>query len=412
MTENQQSAKGRSVVPNFIRKIPGTIWTLSFVSLLMNSSSTIISSLSPIFIIGLLGGNSLDLGFVRGITEALAYVIKLCSGVLSDYIGRRKILVLIGYAAAIFTKPIFMMATSVFTYMSAQTIERVANGLRDTPRDALVADTSPKGMKGTCFGLRQGMASLGSTIGGIFCWQILSHLGDDEPSIRAVYIIAIIPIVLAVLLLCFGVKDAVGITALKKRKGFPIKREDLRELGGEYWYFIFVSLVFMMSRFSESFLVYRAQTLGLGVQYQALILTIMYLFYTPTVKLVGIWSDNADRRQFLAAGFIFMIVSCAILGSATEIWQVFLGVAVYGVHFGATQGTLYALVSDYSLKHLKGTTFGIFNVTCAIGMCSSSILMGYLWDRHSAEVAFYVNAGIAVVATFFLLFLKPSQRDS
>ncbi len=406
MTSNQKAG-----IPSLIKRIPSTIWTLAFVSLLMNSSSIIISSLSPIFIIGLLGGSSFDLGVVRGTTEALAYVVKLFSGVLSDYIGRRKLLVLIGYSAAMFTKPVFMVAKSVYMYMFAQTVERIANGLRDTPRDALVSEVSPKELKGTCFGLRQGMATLGSTVGAVLCWQILKNMGGDETAIRSIYLISIIPIILAVALLYFGIKDPKGLSALKTRKGFPIKREDLRELGKDYWYFIFVSLIFMMTRFSESFLVYRSHTVGLEVKYQSLVLAVMYLCYTPAVKLVGLWSDKADRKLFLLCGFILMVISCIILGSATTVNEVMVGVAIYGLHFGATQGTLYALVSDYSPKHIKGTTFGIFNITCAIGMWVSSMLMGGLWDRHGADVAFFVNASVALVAVIFLLFLKAPKRS-
>ncbi|MDR2416840.1 MAG: MFS transporter [Holosporales bacterium] len=387
-------------------RIPSTVWVLSIVSLLTNSSSVVITALTPLFITGILGGTSIDVGHIRGFTEALSYIVKLFSGVLSDYIGKRKILVLIGYACAALTKPLFATASGLFMYATAQTMERVANGMRDTPRDALIADCAPKGRKGVCFGLRQSMACAGSAIGAFLCYQVMHVTGSN---IRLTYFLAIIPIIIAVILLHVGVEEPKNLSRLKdsKRKGFPIRREELVMLGSRYWMFVSVVLVFMLVRFSESFLVLKAQTQGLEAKYASLILLVMYTFNTPAARIVGKLSDYTDRRVFLLFGFSILLISCVILALSDSIFMTMVGVALYGIHHGATQGTFYAMVADYSPQKLKGTAFGVFNLVCAIGMLISNAIIGHLWHLYSPAIAFFTPSVIVLLAIIGVVFVKP-----
>ena len=405
--DNTSSQTGSSQTEG--NRIPRTVWILGIVSLFMNSASVIITALTPFFITQVLGSSAATVGHVRGFTEALSYLVKLCSGVLSDYIGKRKVLILLGYGCAAITKPMFGLAHNIYQYTIAQVIERVANGMRDTPRDALIADCVPKKLKGTSYGIRQSFATAGSLIGSLGCYFLLSYFatkGSSTDNVRIVYFLATIPSLIAVFLLFWGVSEPKGMIKLKDRKGFPIKKSDLKQLGGRFWFFVSVLLLFMTSRFSEAFLVLKAQELGWDLKHISLVLSVLYLFNSVTSKICGNLSDRIDRRVFLGLGFLLMMCSCLIVAYSTSIAVLLIGVAVYGIHYGATQGTFYALVADYSPSHIKGTSFGVFNLVCAIGMLGSNSLTGELWKLFGSHTAMLVEAGIAFSAFIMLLFLK------
>ncbi|MDR1333606.1 MAG: MFS transporter [Holosporaceae bacterium] len=396
---------------SFVFGLPKLVWIVGIVSFFSNSASVIITAFSAEFIINILGASPSDLGYIRGLSEALSYLVKMASGVFSDWLGRRKILMLIGYLCAALAKPMFAFCQGLKLYVTAQILERITNGLRDTPRDALIADCTPKELKGASYGVRQSCAFMGSMVGAIIGFLILRYFGGAEIVIRRIYLFATLPIFVAVLLIHFGIKEPANIVRLKDRKGFPIKKADVSQLGKDFWYYMLICFVFMCSRYSESFLVYRAQHLGLQVQYAPLVLALMYLFNSPTSRIVGNWSDKHERKLFLAFGFCMMLVSCVILAFATEIWQVLIGVAVYGIHYGATQGTFYAMVSDYSPPHIKGTSIGIFNLVCCVGMCFSNAITGELWKRCGAETTFLVNSAITFVATVGVMFIHNRRKE-
>lgn len=401
--ENNESPKTTKA------SIPMTIWILGAVSFFSNSASVVITALTPEFIIHVLGSNPAVLGYIRGFSESLSYLIKLVSGVFSDWLGKRKILILIGYLCAAFAKPMFALSKGLGLYVSAQLLERITNGLRDTPRDALIADCTPKELKGASYGIRQSFAFLGSMVGSISCYFILANCtGSSSESIRLVYLLASIPILIAVGLIYFGIQDP-KISSLKSRKGFPIKKSDMKQLGGHFWYYMVVCFVFMCSRYSEAFLALRAKELGLSLKYIPLVLAVMYLFNAPTAKIIGSWSDRRDRKVFLAFGFCMMLASCMVLALATEIWHVMVGVAIYGIHYGATQGTFYAIVADYSPSQIKGTSIGIFNLVCCLGMAISNVITGNLWHIYGAEIVFLTNAVISFMATIGVMFIKPNK---
>lgn len=387
-------------------KIPQAIWIVGIVSFFSNAASVIITAFSPQFIINILGGSPAAMGYIRGLSEALSYLMKMASGVISDWLGKRKLLMMIGYLCAAFAKPMFAFCNGLGLYTTAQLLERITNGLRDTPRDALIADCAPKELKGACYGIRQSCAFLGSMVGSIGAFFALCYFGTSTTVLRMTYLFAAVPILVAVLLIYFGIKEP-KIEGLKsKRKGFPIKISDMKQLGSHFWYYLFVCFVFMCARYSESFLVYRAQSLGMDVKYAPLVLAIMYLFNSPTSRIVGNWSDRHDRKLFLAFGFCMMLVSCVLIALANNFWMVMAGVAVYGIHYGATQGTFYAMVSDYSPPQIKGTSIGLFNLVCCFGMCISNILTGEFWKHYGAEWTFIIISAISFTAAIGIMFVK------
>ncbi len=404
--------KSNQLNTSYTSKIPKTIWIVGIVSFFSNTASVVITAFSPEFIINILGGTPAAMGYIRGLSEALSYLMKMASGVISDWLGKRKILMLFGYLCAAFAKPMFAFCNGLGLYTAAQILERITNGLRDTPRDALIADCAPKELKGASYGIRQSCAFLGSMVGSIIAFFALWYFGTSVTTLRMVYLFATVPILTSVLLIYFGISEPKNIVSLKdKRKGFPIKIADMKQLGTHFWYYMFVCFIFMCARYSESFLVYRAQSLGLDVKYAPLVLAVMYLFNSPTSKIVGNWSDKHDRKLFLAFGFCMMLASCIILALAHSFWLVIVGAAVYGIHYGATQGTFYAMVSDYSPPQIKGTSIGIFNLVCCLGMGISNILTGEFWKHYGAEWTFIVISAISFIAAICMMFVKkPNKR--
>jgi MFS family permease len=264
-------------------------------------------------------------------------------------------------------------------------------------------------MKGRSYGARQCCAFTGSMVGSLFTFLILYFFGSEELVIRMIYLIAAIPLAVSVELMCYGIKDPKGISGLKKRKGFPIRKSDMKQLGKRFWYFIFVCFVFLCSRFSETFLILRAQNLGFGVKYASLVLVVMYLFNAPISWIVGNWSDRLDRKLFLSFGFFMMLASCVVLSMATTWWHVLIGIAFYGAHAGATQGTFYAIVSDYAPPHIKGTSIGLFNLIYCVGLSIANAATGMMWNKYGAETTFIVNSVISLVASIGILFIKPNK---
>lgn len=407
---NKNDVSSEAVSQESTPRVPRAVWIVGIVSFFSNTSSVIITAFSPEFIINILGGTPAAMGYIRGLSEALSYLMKMASGVISDWLGKRKVLMLFGYLCAAFAKPMFAFCNGLGLYTAAQLLERITNGLRDTPRDALIADYAPKELKGASYGIRQSFAFLGSMVGSVFAFFALCYFGTSVMTLRMVYLGAAIPILIAVLLIYFGIREP-KITSLKsKRKGFPIKIADMKQLGSHFWYYIFVCFIFMCARYSESFLVYRAQSLGLSVKYAPLVLAIMYLFNSPTSRIVGNWSDRHDRKLFLAFGFCMMLVSCVILALAKSYWSVIISAAVYGIHYGATQGTFYAMVSDYSPPQIKGTSIGIFNLVCCFGMGISNIITGEFWKHYGAEWTFMIISAISFVAAICIMFVKKPNK--
>jgi MFS family permease len=250
-------------------------------------------------------------------------------------------------------------------------------------------------------------------IGTVMCYCVLSKCtGDSAENIRLVYLLAAFPIFVAVALIHFGINEPRDIMRLKDRKGFPIKKSDVCQLGRNFWGYIGVCFIFMCSRYSEAFLALRAQEMGLELRYVPLILAMMFLFNAPTTRIVGAWSDRRERKIFLAVGFCMMMASCLILALATEIWHVVAGVAIYGIHYGATQGTFYAIVADYSPPQIKGTSIGIFSLMYCVGSCISNVVTGKLWTIYGAYEALMLNAAIAFIAAICIMFVKPNKAKT
>ena len=374
-------------------RIPPGIWALGFVSMLMDISSEMIHSLLPLFMVGVLGASALTVGLVEGVAEATALIVKVFSGVISDYLGKRKLLAVLGYGLGAFTKPLFALATGIGPVLTARFLDRIGKGLRGAPRDALVADIAPKEVRGAAFGLRQSLDTVGAFVGPLVATGLMLLWAND---FRAVFWVAVVPGVLAVLLLIFGVKEPArheGATQIN-----PIRRENLRRLGAPYWWVVGVGAVFTLARFSEAFLVLRAQQIGIAVALVPLVMVAMNVVYSVSAYPFGALSDRISHKALLAWGLVVLIVADVVLASASHWWTVVAGVAIWGVHMGMTQGLLATMVADTAPADLRGTAFGFFNLVSGIAMLVASVVAGLLWDRLGAAFTFYAGAAFCVLA--------------
>ena len=375
------------------QKIPAGVWVLGFVSMLMDISSEMIHSLLPIFMVTALGASALAIGLIEGLAEATALIIKIFSGVISDYLGKRKSLAVIGYAMGALTKPLFAVASTTGLVLTARLLDRTGKGIRGAPRDALMADIVPAQIRGAAFGLRQSLDTVGAFLGPLLAVGLMLLWNNN---FRAVFWVAVIPGLLAVALLFFGVREPESPQTNKRSN--PIKRENLKRLGVSYWWVVGIGAVFTLARFSEAFLVLRAQQGGIPVAFVPLVMVMMNIVYALTAYPFGKLSDRMSHKALLALGLIFLIAADLVLAISNH-WSVVLaGVALWGVHMGMTQGLLATMVADTAPEDLRGTAYGFFNLVSGLAMLLASVLAGLLWDRLGASFTFYTGAMFCVIA--------------
>jgi len=389
--------------PSSVRPhLPAAVWVLGFVSLLMDISSEMVHSLLPMFLVGTLGVSVLAVGLIEGVAESTALISKVFSGALSDYLGRRKGLAVLGYAMGAFTKPVFAMANGVGAVVAARFIDRVGKGIRGAPRDALLADIAPPESRGAAFGLRQSLDTVGAFVGPLLATALMLLWAND---FRAVFWVAVIPGAMAVLLLVVGIREAPR--AAGRRRTNPVRREALARLGGDYWRVVGIGAIFTLARFSEAFLVLRALQVGIAAAWVPLVMVAMNLVYAATAYPFGRLSDRVDHRKLLAAGLVVLVAADLVLASAAD-WRLLLtGVALWGVHMGMTQGLLAAMVADTAPEDLRGTAYGFFNLLAGVALLVSSAVAGLLWDGLGSAFTFYAGAAFAVLTLLGLLAIRP-----
>jgi len=386
--------------------IPAGVWVLGFVSLLMDISSEMIHSLLPLFLVGTLGASALIVGLIEGLAESTALIVKVFSGALSDYLGRRKGLALFGYALGALTKPLFAMAPTTGIVLTARLLDRIGKGVRGAPRDALVADIAPPEMRGAAFGLRQSLDTVGAFLGPLLAVGLMLLWAND---FRAVFWVAVIPGLMAVALLLFGVREPERHVGQKRTN--PIRRENLKRLSRGYWWVVGVGAVFTLARFSEAFLVLRAQQSGIAVALVPLVMVAMNVVYAASAYPFGKLSDRMSQKKLLALGLVVLIAADLVLALDDHWTTVLAGVALWGVHMGMTQGLLATMVADTAPADLRGTAFGFFNLVSGVAMLIASVVAGLLWDSLGAATTFYAGAGFCLLALLALLGLMQGARS-
>jgi len=384
-------------------RIPRGIWVLGFVSMLMDISSEMIHSLLPMFMVGTLGVSVFMVGLIEGLAEATALIVKIFSGALSDYIGRRKGLAVLGYAMGAFTKPLFAIAAGAGLIITARLLDRVGKGIRGAPRDALVADIAPPEVRGAAFGLRQSLDTVGAFTGPLLAVGLMLLWAND---FRAVFWVAVIPGVLSVLLLLWGVQEPERPQQAVRTN--PITRANLRRLGSAYWWVVGIGAVFTLARFSEAFLVLRAQESGVAMALVPLVMVAMNLLYAASAYPFGWLSDRVSHIPLLVGGTLVLVAADLVLASGSDTLTLLAGIALWGIHMGMTQGLLATMVADTAPADLRGTAFGMFNLVSGLALLVASGLAGWLWDTHGASATFEGGAVLAALALLCLA-LRPSN---
>ena len=382
-----------------IRNIPAGVWVLGFVSMLMDISSEMIHALLPVYLVTVLGASMVTVGIIEGIAEATAAMTRIFSGALSDRLGNRKWLAATGYGLAAFTKPVFPLAQTIAWLVAARFVDRIGKGIRGAPRDALVADISPPELRGASFGLRQSLDTVGAFTGPLLAIALMWWTSDN---FTAVFWSAVVPAFLALALIVFAVQEPDRPPTLRTVRN-PVSTAEIKALGPAYWWVVAVGSVFTLARFSEAFLVLRAQNVGLPIMLVPAVLVAMNVVYALSAYPAGVISDRVGRTAMLAGGIMLLIAADLVLAVLPSISGVALGVVLWGLHMGLTQGLLAALVADTAPAELRGTAYGFFNLAGGVAMLAASIIAGALWDIAGPQGTFLAGAGFALVALVGLL---------
>jgi MFS family permease len=385
-----------------LAQIPKGVWVLGFVSMLMDISSEMIHALLPVYLVTVLGTSMVTVGFIEGVAEATASITKIFSGALSDWLGKRKLLAAIGYGLAAFTKPVFPLAPTVSWLVAARLVDRIGKGIRGAPRDALISDIAPAHMRGASFGLRQSLDTVGAFVGPLLAIGLMWWTANN---FTAAFWIAVIPAFLSLGLILFAVEEPrrpPGIAAVKN----PLSLEAIKRLGPVYWRVAIVGVVFTLARFSEAFLILRAQNVGLSLMWVPIVLVGMNVVYALSAYPAGVLSDRFDRKALLAAGLVMLAGADLALALMPNLGGVAIGVALWGLHMGFTQGLFAALVADASPAELRGTAFGYFNLLTGVAMLAASVIAGALWDAYGPAGTFFAGLAFALMALVGLLTMR------
>lgn len=378
-----------------LHRLPRTVIILGFVSMFMDISSEMIHGLLPVYLVVGLGASMVSIGIIEGIAEATACIVKLFSGALSDRLGKRKLLITLGYGMAAFTKPIFPLASAIEWIIAARFIDRAGKGIRGAPRDALIADVTPAAQRGAAYGMRQSMDTAGAFLGPLLAIALMALSGNN---FALVFWFAVIPGFVAFGLVGFQIREPVTAPSRTGEVRPPILWRVWRKLGNAYWGVVAVGAALTLARFSEAFLILRAQDLGLALALAPLVLVVMNGVYAACVYPIGKLSDRRDRTQLIAAGLVTLILGDVVLAYSEGLAMLGIGIALWGLHMGLTQGLLAAMVADTTPQHLRGTGFGFFNLISGLMMLAASIIGGALWQAFDASATFLAGAAFAVLS--------------
>ena len=385
--------------------IPSGIWALGLVSLFMDVSSEIIHGLLPVFLVTVIGANVATVGFIEGLGEAVALIVRVFSGALSDRMAHRKPLIVAGYLLGTLSKPLFALAQGVGLVITARVSDRIGKGLRGAPRDALIADLTPTAIRGAAYGLRQTLDSLGAFIGPLLGIVLMFALNN---AYRTVFWLALIPGFLAVSILILFVREPARQSPVQTKSRLLFS--EIRSLPRMFWVVLAIGVVFTLARFSEAFLLLRAEKLGLAPHWVPGVLLIMSLFYALTAYPAGHLSDRVGRISLLCVGLVFLISADVILALANNVSWVIVGASLWGVHMGFTQGLFSALVADTTTTDMRGTAFGMFGLATGVAILFASVFAGWLWDLHGPRATFLAGVGFSTLTLIALLFYQRRRK--
>lgn len=384
------------------RTLPRSVYALGFVSMFMDLSSEMIHSLLPIFLMTSLGATAIAVGLIEGIAEATANIVKIFSGALSDAIGKRKPLLLLGYGLATVTRPLFPMAESMSAVLTARFTDRIGKGIRVAPRDALMADVTPADVRGAAYGMRQTLDTMGSILGPLAAILLMLATAND---FRFVFWASIIPAVIVLLIIIFGIREP-DIPRERKKHPFPLKASEIKKLNRAFWLVTWLSVILTLARFSDAFLVLRGDSLGLGPAFAPMILMVMNAAFALSSYPAGLAADRIGMKGLFLSGIGVLILADLVLAFAVDGWMVFAGAALWGLHMGLTQGITTAFIAQEAPAHLRGTAFGMYNLLTGVALLLASLGAGAIWHYVGATETFIAGSLFALLSLFGFMRIK------
>ncbi|MGI8812725.1 MAG: MFS transporter [Pyrinomonadaceae bacterium] len=407
---NLKSAPAQSYLKRY-RQLPPTVFALSLVSLLNDTSSEIIYPLLPAFLALTLNASPFAIGLIEGFAESVASILKLFSGYLSDKFGTRKFPVFLGYSLAAVTRPMLSFVTSWPQVLVVRMTDRVGKGIRGAPRDALIAGSVPRSERGLAFGFNRAADHAGAVIGPVIAFVLLSVIAanPDDPTAREyqrVFLFASIPVVLGLFVIVLFVRDKHKTE--DEAATLPIKFS-LREFDGNFKRFLAVIALFTLSNSTDAFLLLRAKEAGIAPPLLPILWMVLHFSKVLSSLAAGAASDRVGRRWLIFAGWI--VYALVYLGFAfvTAPWQAWALFVIYGMYFGLTEGVEKALVADLVADEKRGTAFGFYNLAFGITVFPASLIFGLLWDKFGSATAFIISACISLVAAVALLSIKTDH---
>ncbi|MBR0960076.1 MFS transporter [Bradyrhizobium japonicum] len=376
--------------------IPATVWMLGFVSLLMDVSSEMIQTLLPLYLAGGLGASALAIGFIEGLSVAIATATKFVSGALADWTRHSKPLAVLGYGLGALSRLIFPLAATVDQIVLAKAMDRVGKGIRGTPRDAIVAAVTPPEIRGASFGLRKSLDTVGGFLGPLVAVLVMIVTAGD---IVAVFWLAAIPAALAMVVLILGVREPAGNRATK-RSDFQLSQAF--RLNPAVWRVIGLAAIIMLARFSEAFVLLKALEAGFSPTWVPLSMVIMHAIYGLSAYPVGRLSDRIGSNGLLLWSLAFLIAAHVTLSSAATVWIYVLGTVLWGLHMGFSQGLLGTMIATASPDALKGSAFGTFNLVTGIVVLIGNTAAGWAWQHLGSKMPFLIGAGLSLLAMLLL----------
>ncbi len=389
--------------------IPKTIWAIGISSLLINLATSVVFSGSALYLKTVLGVAVSTIGLIEAIVEGIAYSIRIFSGIISDYFKKRKILMIIGFIMLTISKPLLAFSKTFMGIFLARAIDRIGNGIQATPREALISDSSPKEIKGACFGLRQSLALIGSTLGGLFGIVVMFL---SKNNFQLLFLLAGIPALIAVVILTIFVKEKQSENNIKNKRR-KIKLNDLILLGWRFWILMLVVIIFMFGRFSEVFIsLHACGNFGLNLAYGTAITMIFNLLSTIVAYPTGKLSDKIDRTSVLLIGFVFLFLAHISMGFATNLIWIFFGTVLWGIQRGMNDSLFSTLISDYIPKELRGTGFGVYYLIVSASTAFATIIAGIISQKSGEGMAFICGSVFATVAICLLIAFRKKLKNN
>jgi len=387
----------------FFKGITLNVFLLGFVSLFTDMSSQMVFPLLPLFLTTSLGASATIVGLVEGAAESTASLLKVFSGYWSDRIQRRKPFILGGYSLSAIIKPIFALAPGWGAVVALRVTERIGKGLRNAPRDAIVAESCDECSRGKAYGVQRSMDGLGSVIGALMAFMLFPIFG-----FRNVFMIAGIPAFIAIVFILFVREKRTNIEPPVEKgiKGFQVS---FSRLPGNLKFFIIIATVFTLGNVGYAFLLLRAIDLGLEQGMAIMLYAFFYVIYTILVIPSGVISDRIGRRPVLVMGYTLFGLLCIGLMMASTLFQIAFLFAIYGVFYALTDGVQKAFIVDLAPSELKATSLGAFHTAVGIAALPAGLIAGGLWDIVSPQATFLFGSVMSFIAVALFIFLKDGK---